>query len=61
MPLSVRKPFERRTYYRYQGGGSATEGTVRQVTAIGRVLDDDKSQVWKYAYNSRGRDSTLIP
>jgi RHS repeat-associated protein len=60
VPLSVKAPLERRVYYSYQGGGSSTEGTVRQVTGVGRVLDDGTSQVWTFAYNSRGRRTQAI-
>ncbi len=54
-PLSIKKPLERRTWYSYQGGGGTTEGTVSQVSGLGRVLDDGTSQVTRTAYNARGR------
>ena len=60
VPLGIKKPLENRVWYSYQGGGAVTEGTVRRVTGIGRVLDDGSSQVWTYAYNSRGRMTQAI-
>jgi len=55
VPLSIKRPLENRVFYSYVGGGSDNEGTLRRIAAIGRVLDDGTSQVWKYAYNSRAR------
>ena len=55
VPLSIKKPLENRVWYNYHGGGSQREGTIRKVTAIGRVLDDGTTQLTKYEYNSRGQ------
>jgi YD repeat-containing protein len=37
VPLSVKRPLEHRTWFNYHGGGGNTEGTLRKLTAIGRV------------------------
>jgi YD repeat-containing protein len=60
VPLSVKRPLENRVWYNYQGGGATTEGTVRRVTAVGRVLDDGTTQLWKYEYNTRGQMTKLV-
>lgn len=54
VPLSIKKPLENRVWYNYHGGASTREGTIRRVTAVGRVLDDGSTQLTKYEYNSRG-------
>ncbi len=33
---------------------------MRRVASVGRVLDDGSSQVWSYAYNSRGQMTQAI-
>jgi RHS repeat-associated protein len=60
VPQSVKRPLTNRVYYSYQGGNWQTEGSVRQVTGIGRVLDNGTSQVWTRAYNTRGRITQAI-
>ena len=60
VPLSIKKPLENRVWYNYHGGGSTREGTIRKVTAIGRVLDDGTTQLTKYEYNSRGQVTKRI-
>jgi RHS repeat-associated protein len=55
VPLSVKRPLENRVWYNYKGGGANTEGTVRKVTAVGRVLDDGTTQLMKSDYNSQGQ------
>jgi RHS repeat-associated protein len=60
VPLRIKKPLENPVWYSYQGGGSGTEGTVRRVTGVGRVIDDGSSQVSTYTYNSRGRMTQAI-
>lgn len=60
VPLSVKKPLENRVWFNYHGGASTREGTIRQLTAIGRVLDDGSTRLTKYEYNSRGRVTKQI-
>lgn len=52
---SERMPLENRVWYQYPTvtyPGNVTQ--YRQPTAIGRVLDDGSSQVFRYEYGSRG-------
>jgi len=57
--LAIKKPRENRVWYQYQGG-NGTEGSIRQVVAIGRVIDDGSSQISRFAYNSRGRITQAV-
>jgi RHS repeat-associated protein len=53
---SIKNPLENRVYYLYKNQGSAiTEGPNELPVAIGRRLDDNTDQVYKYDYNNAGR------
>ena len=60
VPQAIKKPLENRVWYNYQGGGATGEGTVRRVSAIGRVLDDGTTQLTQLEYNSRGQMTKRI-
>ncbi len=68
-PAGIKRPLENRVWYAYpgsgvvhsaSGAGALTEGTMRRVASVGRVLDDGSSQVWSYAYNARGQMTQAI-
>jgi YD repeat-containing protein len=60
VPQAIKKPLENRVWYNYYGGGSTDEGTVRKVSAEGRVLDDGTTQLTKSEYNTRGQMTKRI-
>ena len=52
---AIKRPLENRVWYNYQGGSATEEGTVRKVSAQGRVLDDGTTQLTRSEYNTRGQ------
>jgi YD repeat-containing protein len=60
VPQAIKKPLENRVWYNYHGGSATSEGTVRKVSAEGRVLDDGTTQLFKSEYNTRGRITKRI-
>jgi YD repeat-containing protein len=53
---SVKQPLESRVWYNYSGQWQANvEGGATTPTAIGRILDDGTTQVYRYEYNSKGK------
>ena len=58
---SMKEPLESRVWYNYAGQWQAnTEGTATTPTAIGRILDDGTTQLYKYEYNSIGKVTKAI-
>ncbi|WP_332772049.1 RHS repeat-associated core domain-containing protein [Phenylobacterium sp.] len=52
---SVKHPLENRVWYNYPGQtNSAFEGTGIQPIAVGRVLDNGTTQLYRYAYDTAG-------
>lgn len=52
---SEKEPLEDRVWYAYpQQASSVDAGTYEQPTAIGRVLGDGTTQLWKFAYDEGG-------
>src|SRR5262249_3039652 len=52
---TIKKPLESRVWYSYQGQTGYYFDASAQVAAIGRVLDDGSSQIYKYEYNALGK------
>ena len=56
---SEKKPLEGRIWYNYPGQttqyGPLVEGSSASPTAVGRVLDDGTTQLYRYEYNALGK------
>jgi RHS repeat-associated protein len=58
---STKNPLENRAWYAYPGQtSSAFVGTSDKPRAIGRVLDDGNTQLYRYEYNSNGKPTKII-
>lgn len=55
IPHSIKRPQENRVWYQYPDQvGVTTRGRLVSPSKIGRVLDDDTSQIWEATYNTPG-------
>jgi RHS repeat-associated protein len=49
-----------RTFYQYPDMGWQATGSYAQPSAVGRVVEDGSSQIYRYEYNARGRKTKEI-
>jgi RHS repeat-associated protein len=58
---SEKQPLENRVWYAYQGQSDSNHvGTSANPTKVARVLDDNSTQLWEYAYNSIGKIKKIV-
>jgi RHS repeat-associated protein len=63
---SEKLPLENRVWYNYEGqnpyfaGAPPFPGNSSRPSAIGRVLDDGTTQLWRYQYNALGRITQMV-
>jgi len=49
-----------RTFYQYPDMGWQITGSYAKPSAVGRVIEDGSSQIYRYEYNARGRTTKAI-